>query len=183
MQPRFSRATESFADWIEREFTATGVNLHTIDIVADLRVSPYRYIKICGDIAKHNLSRLGGNVGHLRKLLGAAGYTVSEQEAYGAFESFFEWFHDGVFAYQSSQIAEFLNNIRWAIFEYLAPEFQRSWHRTENATPEFPEYAYSIPAGITEPVARAMYWNVMKRVRSRPLVHRFVISESCKERY
>jgi len=178
-----SSRIEAFADWLEGSFAASGVNLHVIGIVADLHVSRYRYIKMCGDIAKHNLARLATNVGHLRKLLEAAGHSVSEQEAYLSVENFFEWFHDDIFSYHSSQIAEFLNNIRWAIFEYLQPEFRRSWHLTENTTPDFPRYAYHVPAVITDPLARAMYWNLMNRVRARPWVHRFVVSESLKQRY
>lgn len=178
-----STTIEAFADWLESEFTAPGVNLHAIGVVADLRVSRLRYIKMCGDIAKHNLARLATNVGHLRKLLEAAGNAVSEQDGYLAIENFFEWFHDDIFIYHSSQIAEFLNNIRWAIFTYLQPEFQRSWHLTAKATPNFPAYSYHIPTGITEPVAIAMYWDVMNRVRSGPWTHRFVILDVFKQRY
>jgi hypothetical protein len=174
---------EAFAAWLEGEFVTAGVNLHAIDVVADIRVCRYRYIKICGDIAKHNLARLATNVRHIRALLVASGHAVSEQEAYLAVENFFEWFHDDIFIYHSSQIAEFLNNIRWAIYDYLRPEFARSWHLTERATPDFPIYAYRYPDGCTEPVARAMYWDVMNRVRAKPWVHRFVVSESFKRRY
>ncbi|MGC2224935.1 MAG: hypothetical protein WA624_22505 [Methylocella sp.] len=178
-----SAEIEAFADWLERDLVAAGVNLHAIDVVADLRVARYRYIKMCGDIAKHNLARLATNVSHLRKLLAAAGHAISEQETYLAVENFFEWFHDGIFIYHSSQIAEFLNNIRWAIFDYLQPEFRRSWHLAEKATQNFPMYRYRIPADIAEPVARAMYWDVMNRVRSKPWVHRFIVSDSFKQRY
>ncbi len=174
---------ESFADWLEGEFTAEGVNLPAIDVVADLRIARYRYIKMCGDIAKHNVARLATNVGHLRRLLDAAGHTVSEQEAYLAVDGFFDWFHNDIFNYHSSQIAEFLNNLCWEIFEYLQPEFQRSWHLTENATPDFPMYTYHIPADIADPLARAMYWDLMNRVRAKPWVHRFIISDSLKARY
>lgn len=174
---------EAFADWLECEFIAPGVNLSAIDIEADLRVARYRYIKMCGDIAKHNLARLATNVGHLRSLLEAAGHSVSEQEAYLAVENFFEWFHDDIFIYHSSQIAEFLNNIRWAIFSYLQPEFRRSWYLTEKATPNFPIYSYRVPADIAEPIARAMYWDVMNRVRSKPWMPRFLVSDYLKQRY
>jgi hypothetical protein len=44
-------------------------------------------------------------------------------------------------------------------------------------------YAYSFPDDIADPIARAMYWDVMNRVRSKPWVHRFVISASSKQRY
>lgn len=178
-----SARIEAFADWLEGSFVAPGVNLHEIGVVADLRVARYRYIKICGDIAKHNQARLATNIRHIRNILESAGHSASEQEAYRSVGNFFEWFHDDIFDYHSSQIAEFLNNIRWAIFEYLQPEFWRSWHLTENATPDFPRYAYHFPALITEPLARAMYWNLMNRVRARPRVHRFVVSDSLKQRY
>ena len=178
-----SEAVEAFAVWLEGEFTAPRVNLHAIEVVADLRIARFRYLKMCGDIAKHSLARLSTNVGHLRKLLEAVGHNVSEQEAYLAIENFFEWFHDDIFIYHSSQIAEFLNNIRWSIYDYLQPEFRRSWHLTNKATPDFPIYSYRVPPAITEPVARAMYWDVMNRSRSKPYVHRFVVTESLKGRY
>ncbi|MCP3439796.1 hypothetical protein [Bradyrhizobium sp. CCGUVB14] len=174
---------EAFAAWLEGEFTAQGVNLGDIDVVADLRISRYRYLKTCGDIAKHNLARLSTNVRHIRSLIEASGHPITEQQAYLAVDNFFEWFHDDIFIYHSSQIAEFLNNIRWAIFDYLEPEFARSWHLTEKATELFPIYAYRFPEGCTEPVARAMYWDVMNRVRAKPWVHRFVVSDSFKQRY
>ena len=178
-----SAAVEAFADWLEGEFTANGVNLHAIDVVADSRVTRIRYIKMCGDIAKHNLARLATNAGHLRKLLEKSGHTVKEQEAYLAIENFFVWFHDHIFNYHASQVAEFLNNIRWSIYDYLQPEFHRSWYLTEKATPDFPIYSYRVPPDIAEPLAVAMYWDVMNRSRSKPYVHRFVVTESPKQRY
>jgi hypothetical protein len=178
-----SAAVEAFAIWLEGEFTATGVNLHPIDVVADLCVTRYRYIKMCGDMAKHNLARLATNVGHLRKLLEQAGHPVSEQQGYLAVETFFEWFHQDIFIYHSSQIGEFLNNIRWAIYDYLQPEFRRSWHVPATSTADFPMYSYHVPPVINEPVAVAMYWDTMNRSRSQPYVQRFVIPDYMKQRY
>ena len=175
--------TEAFATWLEGEFTAEGVNLHGVDIVADIRIHRYRYIKICGDIAKHSLPRLATNVGHIRRLLKASGHDIGEREAYLAVETFFEWFHADIFVYHSSLISEFLNNIRWAIYDYLQPRFAQSWHLTERATPSFPIYAYHYPDGCVEPVARAMFWDLMNRVRAKPRLHRFVVSDSFKQRY
>jgi hypothetical protein len=146
-------------------------------------VARYRYIKVCGDIAKHNLARLATNVGHLRKLLDRAAHPVSEQQAYPAVETFFEWFQQDIFIYHSSQIGEFLNNIRWAIYGYLQPEFRRSWHLTDRATADFPIYGYRVPPEIAKPVAVAMYWDVMNRSRSKPYVQRLVISPHVKKLY
>ncbi len=133
-----STVIEAFADWLEGEFPATGVDLHAIGVVANLRVARYRYIKMCGDVAKHTLARLATNVGHLRKLNEAAGHSISEQDAYLAVENFLEWFQQDIIIYNSSSIAEFLNNLRWASYHYLQPEFQRSWHLTDRATRDLP---------------------------------------------
>jgi hypothetical protein len=178
-----SQVVEGFASWLEAEFIAKGVNLGAIGLVADLPITRIRYLKLCGDIAKHNLARLNVDVGILRKLLKAAGHDVSEQEAYLAVEGFYQWFQDDVFNYHSSQIAEFLNNIRWSMFEYLQPEFERSWHLTDEATTDFPAYGYRVPPEVTEPAARAMYWDLMNRVRSKPYVQRFVVNDYLKRRY
>jgi hypothetical protein len=40
-----------------------------------------------------------------------------------------------------------------------------------------------VPSDITEPVARAMYWDAMNRSRSKPYVQRFVVTEYLKRRY
>lgn len=178
-----SAAVEAFATWLEGEFTATDVNLSPINVVADLRITRYRYLKMCADMAKHSLARLATNVGHLRKLLQQAGHPVSEQEAYLAVEAFFEWFHHDIFIYHSSQIGESLNDIRWAIYDYLQPEFRRSFHVPVTSTTSFPIYSYHVPPAITEPLAVAMYWDAMNRSRSQPCMQRFVIPDYMKRRY
>lgn len=175
-------AVEDFAQWLEAEFDAAGVNFSDINVVADLRVSRLRYLKICGDIAKHNLARLSTNVAHIRRILEASGHPVNEHEGYLAIRGFYDWFHNDIFIYHSSVIAEFLNRIRWAIFDYLGPEYARSWHRPEGASiPEL--YAYAYPADCRDPMAQSMYWELMNRVRGRPWVHRFVVADSFKKNY
>jgi len=175
------QTADAFADWLEGEFTVPSVNLSAIGLVADLRITRIQYIQMCGDIAKHNLARLERRVKDLRKLLEVAKPSVSEQEAYLAVEGFFEWFQGKIFIYHSSPIAEFLNNIRWSIYEYLQPEFQRSW--PDNAVTDFPAYKYLVPSDVTEPLAQAMYWNLMNRSRSQPFMPQFVIHENFKRRY
>ena len=180
---RLRQTTDAFADWLEGEFTAPSVNLSAIGLVADLRIMRIQYIQMCGDIAKHNLARLERRVKDLRKLLEVARPSVSEQDAYLAVEGFFEWFQGNIFIYHSSQIAEFLNNIRWAIYQFIQPEFQRSWHMPDNGTTDFPAYKYRVPSDVTDPLAQAMYWNLMNRSRLKPFMPQFVIHENFKRRY
>lgn len=174
---------EAFAEWLEKTMIAPNVWLPDIEVEVDLRIARYRYLKMCADIAKHHLGRLSINVGYLQKLLKQADRDINEQEAYLAVENFFEWFFDSIFLYHSSQIAEFLNNIRWAIFDYLQAEFQRSYHLVGDATPDFHRYSYHVPEDIAEPIARAMYWELMNRVHRKPLMPRFVIHEIHKRHY
>lgn len=175
--------SENFATWLECEIVAEGVNLPDIGIVADIRVPRYRYLKICGDIAKHNLARLAGNVKHIRAILHASGSPVSEEDAFLAVQNFFDWFHGDIFIYDANVISEFLNNIRFAIFEYLRDEYGRSWHPLGSAFVGAEMYGYRYPTDCIEPVARAMYWELMNRVRSKPWMQRFVIDDAFRHRH
>jgi hypothetical protein len=62
----------------------------------------------------------------LREILSRSNVSVDLDEAMLALEDFYRWFHDDILNYHASAIAEFLNNIRWGIYEYLQPEFHRS---------------------------------------------------------
>lgn len=170
--------TEAFANWLEGSFEAQGVNLEDIDMVCDIQVERYKYLQMCGDIAKHSLPRLSINARHLRSILSQAGYEVTEEQSYLALPSFFRWFFDDCFMYSASQIAEFLNEIRWAIYEYLIPEFQRAWHRIDEIM-----YDYDVPHEINEPAACAMYWDLMNRVRMKPWIPRFRVDPYLKLRH
>lgn len=175
--------TEAFATWLEGEFTAPKVNIHNVDAAMDIVVTRYRYLKICGDVSKHNLGRLATNVGHIQKLFERAGHKVAEQDAYLAVESFYDWFFDDIYVYHASMIAEFLNNLRWAIYGYLQPEYRRAWHPVGKPITGAQMYGYHVPHDCTEPLARAMYWDVMNRVRSEPWMKRFTVSDSFRTYY
>ena len=168
---------QEFANWLETSITSREVNLSMIDIVADIEVERLRYIKMCGNIAKHSLARLSRIISDLRGLLKVAGHDVSIQKAHLATAQFFGWFFDDIFIFHSNQIAEFLNDIRWLVFEYLRPEFERSWHRKGRF---HWDYGYHVPESVTDPVAQAMYWDLMNRVRGKPYMPRFVANEAFK---
>ena len=169
---------EQFADWLEERITSNGVNLPSISVVTDVTVKRLLYIKLCGNIAKHNLSRLDQTISGLRRLLEEAGHDVSVKEAYLATENFFDWFFDDIFIFHSNQIIEFLNDIRWALYNYLQPEYRRSWHSTGGF---HGGYGFHVPVAITDPVARTMYWDLMNRVRFKPFLDQFVIHAAFKE--
>jgi hypothetical protein len=171
-------AVEAFGTWLEHEFVAEGVNLGSINVVADIKVQRWRYIKICGDIGKHNIVRLESNASHIRKLVTANGHPISEQDSYLAINDFYEWFHTNIFIAHASAIADFLNNIRLAIHLYAREEFARAYVRTDD--PFEGAYHFDVPSAISEPVAHAMYWDLMNRVRGKPYMGPFDISDFLK---
>ena len=125
-----------------------------------------QYIKMCGNFAKHSLPRLSQNIKDLRGLLNAAGHDVSIQDAYLACEQFYLRFFDDIFEFHYNQVAKFLNDIRWKIFEYLRSEYQGALCQKERPDRS---YRYRIPEPIVNPFAQAIYWDLMNRVRGEAL--------------
>src|SRR5262249_29472450 len=158
-----------FAAWLDARFTVERVWLSNVSIEIDLTVTRLDAIKICGNIAKHNFSRLETDVHRIRKIMEANGRAVSEEEAYLLLPDFYEWFHTNIFAYHPSHIGEMLNGIIWGIYDYLLPEFARAYRKTSD-DPDDIRYGYDVPPAIGEGLARAMYWDLMNDVRGQPYV-------------
>ena len=85
-----------------------------------------------------------------------------------------------MFQYHSSTIAEFLNNIRWGIYTYLQPEFNRSIVIKDV---ESQAYSYTFPSGIVTDFGKECYWGLMNEVRKEPYMRRFKVTDSLKQRY
>jgi len=169
---------EGFGAWLEAHTLVEKVWLSYIEVETDITISRFDYLKICADIAKHNFARLQSNVRKICRILKENGKAIDENQGFLALPNFYEWFHDDLFIYHSSVIAEFLNNIRWSIFRYLQREFARSYTPIDQK----PMYKFDVPAECVQPLARAMYWDLMNRVRGRPFMPEFTISDSFKAR-
>ena len=172
-------ATDQFVAWLE--FVASiDVWLPSIAIQGPLQLSRLTLLKMCGNISKHNFLRNIGVAEELRKALEAIHPPATLEDAMLALADFYEKSQNNFFAYHSSTIAEFLNNIRWEIFEYLRPEFQRSYV-LEGGDP--PKYGYTYPIGVSQELAKQCYWDLMNDVRSGPFVRRFQVPDELKRRY
>lgn len=174
------RVVQEFKLWLDEECTVDGVWLSSINVEVDLRAPRFQLLKICGNIGKHNFSRLEVNVLEIKEILSRNGKVIDVQQAYMALDDFYEWFHDHFFAYHSSTIAEFLNNIRWAIFRYLQKQYARSYIPPKSGDPR---YSYSYPPDCNQPIARGMFWDLMNSVRSKPDFPEFSVSSSSKSLY
>jgi hypothetical protein len=178
---RLREAISSFVDWLRVERRFEDVWLSNISLQVDLIMRREEFIKICGDISKHNFARLVRRALSIQDILLRSGKKLSLQDSILAIDNFYAWFHDDIMQYHASTIAEFLNNIRWGIYEYLSPEYSRSVVRDRPQEPEL--YRYTIPQEISDPVARDCYWEMMNNVSSRPYMPRFVVSKYFKMRY
>lgn len=177
--PPLAGALEAFATWLEADSLAPRVWLPNIQVEVDLTIERKTWIKLCGDIGKHSFARLEGNVNKLVAILRAHGHPIDEGMGYLILPDFWEYFHTNLFAYHASTIAEFLNNIRWAIFRYLAPEYARAYRRIGDDG----MYEFIYPEGIGHPLARTMYWDLMNRCRAKPYFPEFTVTKHLKSRY
>lgn len=168
----------AFADWLDATAEIPEVWLPSINTQLDIKITRIQFLKICGNIGKHSLTRLQGDVRDIQNILADNGCEVDEGQVYMLLPEFYQWFHDHLFNHHSSTIAEFLNNIRWSFYCYLLPEFQRSFERTG----EF-AYKFDVPSVITSELGRAMYWDLMNMVRSPPWFPRFTVTRFLKQRY
>jgi hypothetical protein len=175
-----SKATHEFIDWLEQEIEVHKIWLPSIDTETTLRLSRITFLRMCGNISKHNFLRLVSVAEELKKILSRSNVSVELDEALLALPDFYQWFHTDILNYHASTIAAFLNNIRWGIYEYLQPEFQRSivW---ESRDP--PKYRYTYPKAVTSRLAKEYYWELMNEVRSPPYVRRFQVTKWLKLRY
>jgi len=118
-----------------------------------------------GDICKHNYLRSIGVAHDLKAILNESGVSVDINEALLALADFYDRFHTDILNYHASTIAEYLNNIRWGIYEYLQPEFKRSivWE-----SQNLPKYRYTYPTVLRSEFAKSCCWELMNEVRSEP---------------
>ena len=176
-----SKYVDKFSTWLEQEVIVEKVWLPSIELEIDLSIKRVEFIKICGNISKHNFSRLSGVVRELQTIFERNNTALDDDEALVIIDEFYEWFHDDIFSYHSSAIAEFLNNIRWGIYEYLLPEYQQS---IVYETDEYPrKYRYTYPDKVRKKFAKTCYWGLMNEIRSRPYIEKFQVTKYLKMQY
>ncbi|ESX24170.1 hypothetical protein [Mesorhizobium sp. LSJC264A00] len=175
-----SKTTEDFSAWLEGDAFVEGVWLPPLKKPLALTIDRMTFIKICGNIVKHNFSRLQADAQKIQKVLRDNGRRVKEETIYEILPAFKEWYHDNVLNYHLSTIAEFLNNIRWAIYEYLQPHFRKSFVR-QGGDP--PRYTFKVPTKLRRSAVRGLYWDLMNKARGEPYFPRFEVHPIMKRRY
>ncbi len=175
-----SKTIGALQGWLAAEIEVE-VWFPSFDTNTRLKLQRQDFVAICGNISKHNLTRLTGKARCLRTLLQSNGVTVSEADALGALDDFHEKFHTDVISYHSTTLAELLNNVRWAIHEYLVPEFERSYVPPKREGEL--AYDFKVPPTLTTTFAINRYWDIMNSVRGKPWIPRFTGTRYLKGRF
>ncbi len=172
-------AVNQFTTWLE-ERPSIQVWLPSVERNATLAISRIDYLKMAGDLAKHDPLRAVGVAEDLQRHLGECEVPVDLDEALLALPDFYERFHSDILNYHASYIAEMLNNIRWGIHTYLCPHY----HSVLESIPgDPPRYQYRVPKSISSQFARVRYWDLMNDVRSTPYVAPFKTTVYLRKRY
>jgi hypothetical protein len=176
------RIVTEFGDWLEACAMVDEVWLGNIEVKVNLRIKRIDFIRMSGDIGKHNFLRLGGQANRLRTILAENGVTIDESDAYLALPDCWDWFHTHLLAFHASTIAEFLNNIRYAIRLYITPVAKSRYQATGNFD-GIEIFTFGRPDAIVNKFAWAQYFDLLQGSLRQPNFPPFSVSQSFKRRF
>jgi hypothetical protein len=174
-----SNETKNFRSWLRTNLVRE-IWLPSIGIEIEIKLSRFELIKIGGNICRHNFLRAFGIAKEVQKIMERNGKKISLDQSIMVLHDINEWFHNDIFQYHSSTIAEFLNNIRWGIYSYIYPEYVRSSYQ-EGLDPVVTKF--SFPNGVESEFGKQCYWGLMVDIRRKPYVKQFQVTEWLKKRY
>jgi hypothetical protein len=170
---------KALRQWLNTEITVD-TWLPSICQKLELEIQRLESIYICGNISKHNLARLTGAAKRLGEILGRHNVTVDPLTALHVLDDFYVRFHDDIFEYHSTVIAELLNNVRWGIHDYLSSEYVLAMvHDVTDPN----KLSYRYPDGVSGDFAISCYRDLMNAARRKPLMERFVANSVFKIGY
>jgi hypothetical protein len=176
------RFVDEFVDWLEGYAFVERVWFSQIQIETDLRIKRIDFVRMTGDIGKHNFLRLGGQAKKLRSILAENDVMIDESEAYLALPDCWDWFHTHLLAFHASNIAEFLNNIRYAIRLYIAP-VATARYKVTGVYNELELYTFERPTEIRNKFAWAQYYELLQRSLREPNFPYFSVSRTFKTQF
>lgn len=169
---------DALSKWLEQHVTYP-VYLSHLSSEVQLEIERREYIEICGNISKHNFTRLTRTAAKLRRILSRNKIELGDLEDVQILEDFYRRFHEDMLNYHATTLGELLNNVRWGIHRYLKPEFDRSFTPPKGGSVL---YIYKYPTDVTHPIARTWYCDLMDDVRNGPYIQPFQGSKWLKLR-
>lgn len=168
-------SVEQFIVWLNEKKTFAKVWLPTLNIETSLTPSRLSWLKVAGNLQKHDALRSGGTADDIVKWLQEQGHAVDRTDVLGALDDFREWLTEDALSAYIPKLGFLLNELRWETFEYLRPYYRRH-HVTEwdNAL-QFHRYRFTPDPKITTPFACGQRHALLNWVRKQPIVPRFSI--------
>lgn len=160
-------AVQEFEEWLNYRTDMT-FWLPDLDINAKLNVSRSELLHISGNYSKHNIARLTRVSKSFHKILIENGYDVEIESIPFAIDYFCDHLNENYFIYQCTWLSELLNNIRWAIYDYLYPVFTETYIRESELS-----IRYDYPEGVSNETSQKWYWGMMDAVLRKPYFKRF----------
>lgn len=154
-----------FEKWLAKKVTVKKFWSPKINRETRLLLSRFDMIKICANMSKHGILRLGGIALDTQAIFQNSEIAISFNEAILCLEDFYEKFHNDILIYHASYIAEMLLCVRSAINEYLTPIYRRHLRNKEGYR-GIPSYEYKIPKELQNDTVKVMFWDTMNTVRS-----------------
>jgi hypothetical protein len=172
-------AVNSFSSWLESKMLYEKAWFPSVNLQTDLSIKRFELIDLCGNISKHNFTRLTRVAKSFRRVFRENGHDLNLHQSLSIIGEFQEQFHP-ILSYHATTISFFLNEIRWGIYEYLRPVYLESVVLLDG---DPPAYRYNFPHGLEHEFAKECFWDLMNKVRSEPYVPRFAVPWYFKKHY
>ena len=165
-------SVKKLMDWLSEVVTVEKRWFPSIELEVDLKIKRQDFITICGNISNNFLNIMKEN-----------GQSIHIDQSLIALEDFYEQFHQDIFVYHSSTLAESLNNIRWGIYIYANAERERCVERWYDHEMQLQKYKYNFPPQIISTLGRTYFCNLLNDVINPPHIQRFEVTKYLQMRY
>lgn len=174
-----ANAVDSFDAWLLEEVDLKK-HLPSLDLGGSdpLNMSRKELISMFGNISKHNFTNLTDKARKLKSILEKYDPRILMDECLlMLMKDIKDFSHDGFIPYHGSSLAEFLNNIRWGIYEYISPikSYILYDRMQESINTCFPE--------IKNILAKHIFYELMGAVKYGPCIPKFQTSRYLKSCY
>lgn len=167
-------AIDVFEAWLNGRFSVD-IHIPSTNDIQRVEIDRRRMVWLAGNMAKHRFARLSRVTEKIQQIIEQAGVRPTRGDLHAAVDDLRDRFSEDLLLYHANALAEMLNNIRWAVHNYLLPIYRWAYRQDEPAL-----YQFEYPAGVVDEFARSVFWDLMNDVRRGPYLPRFTIPDSYK---
>jgi len=162
------------------DFIEVEVWFPSLELKETLKIKRVEFIKICGNISKHNFTRLSNVTSNIKSILQRHNINRSDEDVLSLLGDFYERFHTDIFNYHGSFLVEQFNDIRRGIHKYLEPTYKNSIKYIDN---NMIRYEFKIPMDIENDFSKNCFVELLNDIRKEPYVKVFRTYNSLRKSY